>query len=525
MNSVIRIVNQFLAVVVSLALGLLLLEGALRLLGWGPTPRMHRFDPVVGWVKLPDADIRRQTEEFDVRVRTNARGLRGPADWSYERQAETLRILMVGDSFTLGYTVPEVDTIPSQLARDLAARGIQAEVLNGGTEGWSTDQEVLWLATEGRRYDPDVVILQMYENDIFWNSRDQYLRYPKPRIPDSGQGSWRPEALGDAAPLEDPGSDPWLMRETAIGGLLGRLGAGPEMPVLAGGSGLPAEWGSRLVGNEIGRGETRAALRAFGAVAREIQAEALVLIIPDKAQVDDDAARQMRAVMGSDHYRPGRPYDFLVSAGREADLRVLGGLHSLRAARDAGPVYFARDWHTNAAGNRALAGALADRLLGPEFAAVDKPVRVTDRAGEASAAAVERAWEVPGWILGGAIWLVLGTLFWRRFPEVGVLGSYGPVGGLLIGVVSVYAIATWLVGLLPHRVQAAIPLLLMVGFIVLAGYYLRGRVVVMGELFLAFVRRGHWYMLPVIVALLSVGGLLVVAASSPWLAPFIYTLF
>ena len=47
----------------------------------------------------------------------------------------------------------------------------------------------------------------------------------------------------------------------------------------------------------------------------------------------------------------------------------------------------------------------------------------------------------------------------------------------------------------------------------------------LAELFGTFVRRGQWYMLPVLVGLLSLGGLLVVAASSPWLAPFIYTLF
>jgi len=56
-------------------------------------------------------------------------------------------------------------------------------------------------------------------------------------------------------------------------------------------------------------------------------------------------------------------------------------------------------------------------------------------------------------------------------------------------------------------------------------WYLRARIPVMAELFTTFVRRGQWYMLPVLVGLLSLGGLLVVAASSPWLAPFIYTLF
>jgi hypothetical protein len=37
--------------------------------------------------------------------------------------------------------------------------------------------------------------------------------------------------------------------------------------------------------------------------------------------------------------------------------------------------------------------------------------------------------------------------------------------------------------------------------------------------------RGHWYMLPVLFILMTVGLLLVAAAASPVLSPFIYTLF
>ena len=520
-----RALNQFLGVLVSLALAFLIFEGALRVMGWGPEPRMHRFDPVVGWVKLADTEMHRQTAEFDVRVRTNSRGLRGPESWSYERAAETLRILMVGDSFTLGYTVAESESIPALLAGSLAERGIAAEVLNGGTEGWSTDQEVLWLATEGVRYRPDLVILQMYENDIFWNSQDRYLQYPKPRVPDQGQGLWSPESGSVGADLVDPGQDPWLVRHTAVGSLLGRLGSGPEMPMLRDGSGIPAEWGVRLLGNEEGRGETRAALRAFGALAREMDAEALVLIIPDKAQVDAAAEQKMRGYMASEDYVPGRPYDFLVTAARESGLRVVGGLAPLQEARSAGPVYFTRDWHTNAAGNQALATALAERLSGRDFPGVSARRSTGAPVREAASAPEDDRWGGSPWVFGAAIWLILGTLFRRRFPEQGWIGSYGPVGALLLGVVAAYGLGGLLVGLLPGPWRGMVPPLLLAGFLGLAGYYLRGRMAVMAELFFAFVRRGHWYMLPVIVALLSVGGLLVVAASSPWLAPFIYTLF
>ena len=51
------------------------------------------------------------------------------------------------------------------------------------------------------------------------------------------------------------------------------------------------------------------------------------------------------------------------------------------------------------------------------------------------------------------------------------------------------------------------------------------RLSVISELYGTFLRRGHWYMLPLLVVMLAIGMLLVVAASSPFVAPFIYTLF
>jgi uncharacterized membrane protein YiaA len=51
------------------------------------------------------------------------------------------------------------------------------------------------------------------------------------------------------------------------------------------------------------------------------------------------------------------------------------------------------------------------------------------------------------------------------------------------------------------------------------------RMSVISELYGTFLRRGHWYMLPLLVVMLAIGMLLVVAASSPFVAPFIYTLF
>ena len=81
---------------------------------------------------------------------------------------------------------------------------------------------------------------------------------------------------------------------------------------------------------------------------------------------------------------------------------------------------------------------------------------------------------------------------------------------------------TWI---LPPWLARWVSTAVVVGVLGAVLWYLRERLPVMGELFGSFVRRGQWYLLPVLVGLMSIGALLVVAASSPWLAPFIYTLY
>jgi hypothetical protein len=63
---------------------------------------------------------------------------------------------------------------------------------------------------------------------------------------------------------------------------------------------------------------------------------------------------------------------------------------------------------------------------------------------------------------------------------------------------------------------------LILGFV---AYKLGNRLGTIAELLKAFIGRGHWYLMPLVTVLLTVGSLLVVAASSPLVAPFIYTLF
>jgi hypothetical protein len=56
-------------------------------------------------------------------------------------------------------------------------------------------------------------------------------------------------------------------------------------------------------------------------------------------------------------------------------------------------------------------------------------------------------------------------------------------------------------------------------------WYARKKVGTVGSLILSSWDRGHWYVLPVLFVLVTIGLVLVAAAASPVLSPFIYTLF
>ncbi len=516
-----KTLRQFLALGMSLLLVLLLLEGGLRLLGFAPTPTLNRFDPRLGWIKEPRASTRRHTAEFDVAYATNSLGLREPESVDYETPAGVRRVLMVGDSFTLGYTVADDATIPHLLEERLRAEGRAVEVLNAGTEGWSTDQEVLWLDGEGRRYRPDVVVLQMYENDIFWNVQDHYLHYPKPRL--------RPGvALADVpANLVDPGRGSWLTRHSALASRLAAVVTPPPMPLLSGAPGLPAEWELRVRETGPGVAETGAALGAFASLAREIGARPLVLIVPDKAQVDPAARAAMAQIIGDQHYDPERPFATMARLANEAGLPVVDPRVALRAAGGKGErsLYFERDWHTNARGNVILAGSLAAALaepglLGAAPAGERQQGPVTGQSADTASA------EWPRWpAVALAVWLTLATAMWRRFPQQGVIASFLGVALLVGTVVTIAVTLSVLQAWLPASLGRFVPWVAGGSLAVAVLWNLRSRLPVMVALFATFVRRGQWYVLPALAGLLSIGGLLVVAAASPWLAPFIYTLF
>jgi hypothetical protein len=98
----------------------------------------------------------------------NSRGLRD-REYSQEKPSDVYRIVMLGDSTTVGWGVPAEQTVAKILERRLNESCVNGhcrfEVLNAGVGNYGTVQEYNHYLTYGRAFHPDLVVLEYFIND------------------------------------------------------------------------------------------------------------------------------------------------------------------------------------------------------------------------------------------------------------------------------------------------------------------------------------------------------------------------
>lgn len=521
-----RAINVLLAILVSLVLALLVFEGGLRLIGFAPEKTINHFDPALGWSKEPGARIRKSTAEYDVELAINDFGLRDDPMSSPAKPPGTYRVVCLGDSFTLGYTVERADLFVDQLEGWWESEGREVEVVNAGTEGYSTDQEVVWLMQHGKDFAPDLVLLFPYDNDIYWASQEQYFGKPKPRFDAGG-------ALETRA-LPDPGQR-GCFAQTALGNFYERFfGPKPTDQIFTpeGGSHPILKEHAVLLNSPPGFvteavTRTEGALKALKATCAELGAKLVVAPIPSHSAIDP----AYRAGFGehtlglpANAWSPDLPVDTYLALCGELGIPTIDCRADFRQRMQAGStLYYQVDWHLNAEGNRAFASVLHAALDEPSLALF--PAEHAKQR-EGSLATVEPTEPAPKWPFVFAIlWVALTALYYGTYRDEPLWQPPLKVGAMLAAVFTIVLGGGWLLGLLPAKASQGLLILLVLGLGGFIVYKLGRRIGTILELFVAFTRRGHWYLMPLVVVLLTIGSLLVVAASSPLIAPFIYTLF
>jgi lysophospholipase L1-like esterase len=179
--------------------------------------------PGVGHEHIPDSGGR----YMGVDLKINAHKLRD-LPYDFAKPAGVTRILMLGDSLTLGWGAPFEETTPKMLERRLdgGQPSGRYQVINTGVGNYNTAMEVAYFLGEGYRYNPDIVVLNYFINDAEPTpSRKQnyLLEHSYAAVVTAGAWDtiermmgWRPDWKDYYSGLYAPHADGWRGAQHAI---------------------------------------------------------------------------------------------------------------------------------------------------------------------------------------------------------------------------------------------------------------------------------------------------------------------
>ena len=140
----------------------------------GIHPRgLYVLNDEIGWTLTPHVSKLFRKGDFDITVNANRDGLR---DRDYgPKEPETFRILGLGDSFAFGWGLELEESFLKVLEKKLngghaSPQAMNYEVINGGIPGFGTYEASKLLKFIGQRYEPDLVIVALYEGNDYLNN-------------------------------------------------------------------------------------------------------------------------------------------------------------------------------------------------------------------------------------------------------------------------------------------------------------------------------------------------------------------
>lgn len=332
-------------------------------------------DSVLGLRYVPGAVWRFSHPEYRVEYAVNAHGFRDATTHPATKPAGTVRVLLLGDSFTFGQGVEYVETWPVRVERELARRGLaHVELVKAGMQGADTRSELVLLRRLLPQYRPDVVVVGFLINDLYTNTPEQRTVSRAPRTAaDSASADWnavRSAVFARAGRKESSHllalARRWLTSfdPVYIGLYLSAPGRGDflQRP-------LPERAARQL---EV----TRTLLRTIAATCDSAGASLVVVSIPQQFQVLYERAGMRRPDVDV------RYYDRALGATAESlGVAWVPTLDVFAAARGNAELFYRLDGHLTPRGNAVLAGAFIDRVV-PLIAEAPAEPQSEDRVDE-----------------------------------------------------------------------------------------------------------------------------------------------
>src|SRR5260370_13439183 len=131
---------------------------------------LYVLDSAAGYSMRPNTCVRLETSEYDGVLRAKGQGLVGPPI-APPKPADELRIVVLGDSYTVGGQVPYERAFPAILEQRLHGAGYaRVRVINAGVGGYTTFNEAGLLREHLAELQPDLVVVAAFlGNDVSEN--------------------------------------------------------------------------------------------------------------------------------------------------------------------------------------------------------------------------------------------------------------------------------------------------------------------------------------------------------------------
>ena len=318
---------------------------------------------------VPDSVAELRQRDFTYRQHVNKLGLRGK-DISAEKPQGTRRVLMLGDSFTMGKGVDEDQTfavLVEQMLQEASAScgGPRIEVLNGGVDSYAPVLSSIQFTRDLTPLAPDLVILNLDLSDLIQEAayRRQAVRRTNGEIiavPQVARDSsyerflsWTSRHLFFTRVILVYVTRTFDHKELTVRRVVNEMGREHIAHTLEGDVDRTAQW--RDIFDSVDRIKMH---------ADSLGMEFLLTTYPWAHQ------------LGESGWVPGR-YDYMAKGERTTDLSARTirersaalGIELLemepyfRAYEGREPLYFAYDPHWTPAGQRVMAEGLAQYLI------------------------------------------------------------------------------------------------------------------------------------------------------------------
>jgi lysophospholipase L1-like esterase len=379
--------RRVLLLLVSLGLAVVLGEVVLRTVGYNDGRASLKtfglYDPLLGWRIKPNTHTTIREPDYSTVLDFGPKGLRGK-DIPYMKSSGVSRVLILGDSLVDGYSVPLENRVSEVLESRLGPR---AQVVNLGVSGYSTDQELLMLESEGMKYQPDLVVLFLYYNDIWMNGERLVGRATfKPFFKLDKSGN--PVLMGVPVPHPSPALEDRFKFYALIRDVIKRnyglykvvtLGHGwpaaaLPMPGGAGGTADQFRVYQKEDAPELKRvwAITRALLKRMNQETQEHGGRFLVFYAPSRVELSPEEWRQSNI---PDTYAADVVLRHVTEICTAEGIALLDPTERFREARKDGPLSYAHDIHWTKAGHRVTADLLMEYIQKNGLGKTDPQIR------------------------------------------------------------------------------------------------------------------------------------------------------